>query len=137
MTTIAEIVAALDATEDPEQEWAKLASLASEIEGHPEGVRALPAVFALYERYPDSDFGIPGPLAHAIERYYGQEYMHLLLESLRRRPTEQTLFLAERVLNVRDEFHPMVLSAVRSIAASPMVEALLRDEASRIAERQT
>ena len=137
MRTIQEISAALHATLDPEQEWSRLARLASELETHPDAVHALPVVLALYERFPKADFGIPGPLAHAIEKHHGEEYVRLLTESLERKPTEQTLFLAERMLNARDQFAPNMVTALQSVAMRPDVDRVLRDEATRIIARHS
>lgn len=45
------------------------------------------------------DFGEPGPLVHFMERFYKRGYERLLLESFIRKPTEQTVWMLNRILN--------------------------------------
>ncbi len=82
--------------------WPMLYSLADEIENHPEGASIISVVLRLFERFPDGEFGEPGPLVHAIEKYYRRGYENNLLESLQRNPTKRTLWLARRIVNAHD-----------------------------------
>jgi hypothetical protein len=82
-------------------------SIAEEIENHPEGASLIPSVLQLFERHPDGDFGVPGPLVHAIEKYSRCGYEDCLLASLKRQPTTHTLWLAHRVVNLHDEYEPL------------------------------
>jgi hypothetical protein len=82
--------------------WSKMESLASEIEEHNEGAIAIEAVLRLFEQFPQQDFGSPGPLVHAIESYYQRGYEDQLVESLKRCPTEHTVWLARRIINAGD-----------------------------------
>ncbi|MFO0805269.1 MAG: hypothetical protein U0791_19370 [Gemmataceae bacterium] len=84
--------------------------IAEEIEKHPEGATCIPSVLQLFERNPDGDFGVPGPLVHAIEKYSGRGYEACLLESLNRHPTTHTLWLAHRIVNTHDENEPAFAS---------------------------
>lgn len=54
--------------------------------------------FALLERFPDADFGTPGPVVHEVERHRGYEVS--LRESLSRQPTFLTVTMANRFMNV-------------------------------------
>ena len=56
-------------------------------------------ILRLMENNPSADFGSPGSLTHFIEKYYGKGYEKLLLESLNRKPTMFTIWLAQRLLN--------------------------------------
>ena len=56
------------------------------------------AVFAYLERHHDADLGTPGSLVHFLESAY-PSYTDELLASLARRPTELTLWMANRILN--------------------------------------
>lgn len=62
---------------------------------------AVPEMFDLLERFPESAFGSPGPLVHEIEKM--ENYQPLLLASLERHPTEHTVWMANRVLNSKQE----------------------------------
>ena len=55
------------------------------------------AALGIFERYPASDFGAPGPLVHFIESLPG--YQERLIESLIRRPTDYTVIMTARILN--------------------------------------
>jgi len=65
--------------------------------------RAMPAMFALLERFPDVDFGSPGPIVHELETIADRQgrpaHLPLLRESLARQPTRLTLWMVNRWLN--------------------------------------
>jgi len=62
------------------------------------GVNELcPAMFFLLERFPDAEFGSPGPLVHELEAISG--YLPLLSDSVRRQPKYLTVWMINRVLN--------------------------------------
>jgi hypothetical protein len=63
----------------------------------PHRERAMPAMFFLLERFPDAEFGSPGPLVHELEAIPG--YLPLLRDSVRRQPTYRTVWMINRVLN--------------------------------------
>jgi hypothetical protein len=54
-------------------------------------------MFALFESFPDADFGWPGPLTHEIEAM--GEYEESLRDSLHRAPALATVDLLMRILN--------------------------------------
>jgi hypothetical protein len=59
--------------------------------------RAIPAMFSLFERYPEGDFGAPGPLVHALAAIPG--YQPFLVASLARKPTRPTVSMVNAILN--------------------------------------
>ena len=59
-------------------------------------------IFKLMEANPDIDYGMPGPVVHFMEKYYGNGYEEELLESVKRKPTLHTLWMMNRVLNDDD-----------------------------------
>jgi hypothetical protein len=103
MRTIEEIIGDIEGLELDGDYWPMLYSLADEMENHPEGASIIPAVLRLFERFPDGEFGEPGPLVHAIEKYYRCGYENYLRESLQGNPTKRTLWLARRIVNAHDE----------------------------------
>jgi hypothetical protein len=80
----------------------------------PSPERAIPELFAVMERFPDSELGIPGPLVHTLER---MDYAEGLVASLRRRPTFQAVWMVNRILNTalspdRRKFYLDLLASV-------------------------
>ena len=57
----------------------------------------MPSLLALMERFPQADFGTPGPLVRVLERQPG--YPEQLAASLERQPTELGAWMANRLLN--------------------------------------
>jgi dihydrofolate synthase/folylpolyglutamate synthase len=66
---------------------------------HPARFRRV--VFGLWERFPDADWGPPGPLVHEIERWGGFEAD--LRASLERQPTFLAVSMVNRAMNVTDD----------------------------------
>src|SRR5476651_2108638 len=71
----------------------RLDELCAEVSSFPEPASAFPEFFALIERLSDCELGSPGPLVHTMERHSGR-YEQLLADSIRRKPTEMTVWMA-------------------------------------------
>ncbi|WP_297429541.1 hypothetical protein [Clostridium sp.] len=77
-------------------------------------------IIKLIELNPDSDFGNPGPLVHYLESLDEEEYAIKLVESIKRNPTGQTLFMFNRMINhVEDYLKEGYLQLLESINDSP------------------
>jgi hypothetical protein len=72
---------------------------ADEFRRFPEPFDAVEPVLKLMEEHEDIDFGTPGPLVHFVETFFRQGYETKLVESLRRRPTDHTLWMLNRMIN--------------------------------------
>ena len=83
----------------PLQEPDAALELAREAADHPDGIQAVPSLLLLLERNWRLEWGAPGGVVHAIERFFGRGYEPLLVQSLRRAPTSRTLWMANRLLN--------------------------------------
>jgi hypothetical protein len=59
-------------------------------------------ILKIFEANPYVNFGSPGPIVHFVERFYKNGYEEKLLDSLNRRPTDQTLWMLNRVINGAD-----------------------------------
>jgi hypothetical protein len=97
---IAVVVAALNSFEPARDDTDNLYRLYQLFEGFsslPDRDRAAPAMFGLLERFPDAEFGSPGPLVHELEAIPG--YLPLLRDSVRRQPTYHTVWMINRLLN--------------------------------------
>jgi hypothetical protein len=98
--------------------------------------RVVPELLALMERYPQADFGTPGPLVHALECQPG--YPEQLAASLERQPTELGAWMANRLLNSRlprDE-RSAWLRRLTVVASHPKADAGVRDSAIRFLDFQ-
>jgi hypothetical protein len=63
----------------------------------PQSFRVVEALFGVLERFPDAEFGAPGPIVHAIESI--ADYEAQLRSSLARMPTTYPVWMCNRVLN--------------------------------------
>ncbi|MES2298652.1 MAG: hypothetical protein V4582_16525 [Pseudomonadota bacterium] len=81
--------------------------------------QAAPAILDLLERFPEAEFGSPGPLVHELEAIPGNEL--LLPESLHRQPTDLTVWMVNRILNsvVSNEQRSMWLTELRLVLEHP------------------
>jgi hypothetical protein len=97
---VAVVIAALNSFEPARHDTENLYHLYRLFEGFrslPGRDRAVPAMFSLLERFPDPEFGSPGPLVHEIEAI--PDYLPLLRDSVRRQPMHLTVWMVNRLLN--------------------------------------
>jgi hypothetical protein len=96
-----------------------------------------PAVFHLFERFPDADFGTPGPLVHLLERHY-PAYSEELKSSLKRFPTSHTLWMLNRILNssLSSELRSEFLSLMAASVHHPRASIPTREQAEEYHARQ-
>lgn len=97
--SIGEFISALDAiTGEEDLLLSAQAFLAGEgvDENDPDLPHAFPAIFALFERFPDESFDSPGMLISLMEDY--GDYQEALGQSLARRPSLAGITLLERLL---------------------------------------
>lgn len=59
----------------------------------------LPFIFSVMEENPELDYGMPGPIVHFMESYYGKGYEGMLLRSVQNIPTSHTVWMLNRVIN--------------------------------------
>jgi len=97
---------------------------------------AAPEIFALIERFPDAEFGTPGPLVHELEAL--ASYPKLLASSLQRQPTDLTAWMANRLLNSplpRDK-RGAWLQRLTDVTAHPRASAAVRESVIRFLDFQ-
>lgn len=70
-----------------------------EIESYENAFDAVEPILKLMEQNPDIDFGLPGPLVHFVEQFYGNGYEEKLVQSIERFPTSHTVWMLNRVVN--------------------------------------
>ena len=105
----------LDATNEPFDDYYRIAD---EVAAHPNGLIAVRAILELFERFPNEDFGAPGPLAHAAEAFMGRGYEGLLLQSITRTPTMHTVSLAMAAANGSEHFRHRLHEALKTVQKS-------------------
>ena len=103
-----------------------------------DGVRACPkpdecfeAMFRLMERYPEADWGWPGPLVHTMEEF-APTYEDALRASLRRHPTELAVWMVNRVLNSLrpGQRYDQWVQELRSVDSHPEATESIRAQAT-------
>ena len=76
--------------------------ITDDLKSNTDGYRAIYSVIKLMERFPDVDFGSPGPLVHWLESYPG-EYETILYDSIKRSPTSLTIWMLNRMINTEKD----------------------------------
>ena len=64
---------------------------------------AIPSIFHLIEKFPDADFGSPGPLVHSLEAKGVKQYEAELHSSLLKKPTSLTIWMYNRIINAEKD----------------------------------
>jgi len=70
-----------------------------ELEEIDESGESIDPLLKIFEDYPNTDFGMPGPLVHFLERFYRKGYEEKLINSINRKPTSHTLWMLNRIIN--------------------------------------
>jgi hypothetical protein len=136
---INDIIAALNTFEPGRDDTDNLYHLYQLFEGFrslPDRDRAALAMFGLLERFPDAEFGSPGPLVHELEAIPG--YLPLLRDSVRRQPTYHTVWMINRLLNSKlpSEQRASWLLELRGALEHPLASEQTCKSAERFLEAQ-
>jgi hypothetical protein len=75
-----------------------LYELVNTIDGVEDVSPAYRRIFEFFERFPNAQYGSPGPLVHLVEQS-APAYFSELTHSVERRPTPHTLWMLNRILN--------------------------------------
>ena len=102
----------------------------------PEPERAIPELFRVMERLPDTDLGSPGPLVHTLEVLKGYEAE--LIRSIRRSPSLLSVWMVNRILNteLQPEIRKSYISLLDDAAARSDVPKTVRNDARHFLEFQ-
>ena len=116
----------------------KLRGLTDELMAQPQPERAIPTLFAVMERMPDTEMGTPGPLVHTLERMRGH-YEHELAQSVKRQPANLSVWMVNRILNgTRDSRQRQIyLDLLRIAAEHPTAPDSVRHEAEHFIQHQS
>lgn len=113
----------------------RLYTLCEEISALPNPVLAFPEFFTLIERLADSELGTPGPLVHTMEKHIGS-YENLLAESVKRKPTDLSIWMVNRILNGPAKNKGFWIDVLTSATEHPLATELVRDQARDFIEFQ-
>ncbi len=112
----------------------RLHAVCTELAERDDPQRWAPLLYALMERLDEADLGSPGPLVHTLEACGG--YRPLLAESLRRKPSPLTVWMANRVLNTDPPDTPQWLDLLHRATEHPAASAQTRADARSVLEYQ-
>jgi hypothetical protein len=136
---VAVLIAALNSFEPSRDDTDNLNRLYRLFEGFgslPDRHRAAPAMFSLLERFPDAEFGSPGPLVHELEAIPG--YLPLLRSSVRVQPVYHTVWMINRLLHTKlpSDQREAWLSELRAMLEHPHTSEQTRRAAEDFLEHQ-
>lgn len=96
------------------------------------GPEAVEPVLRFIELHPDLDIGMPGPLVHFVERFFGLGYEQQLVASVGRRPTPATVWMLNRCFNGMPEgsARQAIENALRAAVDHPLATDEARDWAN-------
>lgn len=73
--------------------------IVEKLEEREDAFEAVQPILELMEKHPKTNFGMPGPLVHFVEKFYKNGYEEKLVESLKRQPTQHTVWMLNRIIN--------------------------------------
>jgi hypothetical protein len=115
-----------------------LSDLMEKWESNQDYKKAIPAMFHLIEKFPNADFGSPGPLVHSLEAKGVKQYEAELQISLLRKPTALTIWMYNRIINA--ERDKQIISGhierLKLFSKHPFVNAEAKQTAEGFIEHQ-
>jgi hypothetical protein len=117
--------------------WERLDELTNELLTIPNAQAAIPELFDVMERLPDSELGSPGSLVHTLEKLPG--YEQELVRSVRRRPAILSVWMINRILNTElsADQRKMYMELLNEAASHSNAPETVRDDARSFIEFQT
>lgn len=95
------------------------------------------SILLLMEENPDLDYGEPGPLVHFMEKYYRKGYEERLVDSIKRRPTMQTVWMINRIINDPKLLNKQdYLDVLSSVANYDNIDKVVKDEINSFLDYQ-
>lgn len=100
--------------------------------------KAIPFIFQLMEKYPQADFGSPGPLVHSLETTGIKGYEGELHKSLMRKPTSLTLWMYNRLINAENDDRIIRghIQRLKLFAKHPVVDPEAKEQAEHFVKYQ-
>lgn len=103
------------------------------------GLESVEPVLRFMEEHSELDYGMPGPLVHFIEEFSVKGYEERLIESVGRRPTPQTVWMLNRVINGTNEpaTRQALVRVMRQAANNPQTDEATSERIQGFLERLT
>lgn len=95
---------------------------------------AIEALLQLLERHPLTYFGDPGAIVHFIEQF-GGEYENFLAESVKRTPTNTTVWMLNRCINAGERTAEF-MGILKEVAGRTDVDKDIRERAQEFVDFQ-
>lgn len=89
----------IDSSEDYES-LESIDELTTFLRQNSDGHLACQEMISLLERHPEIEFGLPGEPVHTLENFVGH-YEESLMKSLDKHPTQMTIWMLNRMINVQ------------------------------------
>jgi hypothetical protein len=101
------------------------------------GPETIAPVLRFIEEHPTVEFGTPRALVHFVERFFQHGYQERLVESIERKPTAQTIWMLNRVINGTKETDAkqILIAILDSARRSPLADQNTRQMADRFLAR--
>jgi hypothetical protein len=108
------------------------------------GFETVEPVLRFMEAHPTKDYGAPGALVHFVERFHRDGYEEKLVESVERKPTLQTVWMLNRVINgtkqpdngtKQPDARRRFVATMECVLLSPLADDLTRDSAKHYVDR--
>jgi hypothetical protein len=115
--------------------WERLDELCDEMGAVNDPAACAPVMFRTMERLDGVDLGTPGPLVHTLETWRGH-YEKLLAESVRRKPTPLSVWMVNRILNVRPPDAETWMALLQSVADNAAASDETKSQAEGFIEYQ-
>lgn len=91
---------------------------------------SIASLLRLLEQNPNTDFGMPGPIVHFVEKFFRKGYESELVMSLERKPTCHTLWMLNRLINGTDgDERSIYVALMKNIASNIDVHEEVRKDA--------
>jgi len=94
----------------------------------PNSFDAVEPILRFMEMNPEMDFGTPGTLVHFVERFYGQGYEQMLIDSIRRKPALHTVWMLNRIINGTDDTveKSRLIQMLKNVTESPLASSAIQ-----------
>lgn len=99
-------------TGEEHEDVARLYAIVDPLAGD-DALPAVPAMLAVFERFPNALLGSPGPLVHCIEGTAMDSYVPALLDSFRTVPSRMGLWMISRCL--RSDPGPLLMPLIATL----------------------
>lgn len=98
--------------------------LVENLESNGSELEFIEVILQFMEQNPSLDYGMPGPLVHYLEKFYGHGYENKLFASLLRHPVMHTTWMLNRIINGTKDIkeRSKLIELLKNIENHPLVD---------------